>query len=472
MKRTVLFSALALIFSCASLFAGSIDYLTNQSADICITFHRTASTDESADIVNYNPAGTAFLPKGLYLDLSSQTLFKPYSEKGEDPSGEPGSFEQDQPTPYLPNFYAVYSLGKIDSMSHAVYLQAGIVAGGGTLDWKDGTIGTYAKYTDAFDDHGGVAAHSFTAYSVYYGIGAGVAYSFLDGLFSVSAGVRMVMPERFVELSAESVNIMGGHILGDHISLKGKFLYSATGFTPILGACLKPLKGLTIGMRYECETALQFEYKRDYLYVDPESVLLGAISVRDTVEEGLAASGLYDGNKFNINLPHIISTGAEYDLSDFVKGLTVMGSATFYLVQCADLGPYYDTSGEPAGNISEFFNMGWEAGIGAVYQIWPELKAGGGLMFTTSGAKKSYFESQYTITNCSANPPLDSITLGTGATYIFQNLGLDVTLGLTWTHYLPVNATVIWDGENVNTTYNVKYAKDVVNIALGVGYRM
>jgi len=62
--------------------------------------------------------------------------------------------------------------------------------------------------------------------------------------------------------------------------------------------------------------------------------------------------------------------------------------------------------------------------------------------------------------------------LGTGATYIFQNLGLDVTLGLTWTHYLPVNATVIWDGENVNTTYNVKYAKDVVNIALGVGYRM
>lgn len=124
-----IFYMLIILSAQVSLYAGSLDYLTNQSAKICMTFHRAAATDASADIVNYNPAGTAFLEKGLYLDLSSQTLFKYYSESGKEAGGEPGSLEQDEPTPVLPNFYAVYSFGSIGPVRHAVYFQAGIVAG-------------------------------------------------------------------------------------------------------------------------------------------------------------------------------------------------------------------------------------------------------------------------------------------------------------------------------------------------------
>ncbi len=469
--KKILSIGIILFSAHGSLFAGSLDYLTNQSAKICMTFHRAASTDSSADIVNYNPAGTAFLEKGLYLDLSSQTLIKMYSENGTDEEGEPGGLEQDEPTPVLPNFYAVYSFGNMGSVRHAVYFQAGIVAGGGTLDWKDGTIGTYVKYTDAFNAHGGVKDHAFSVSSVYYGIGAGVAYSFFKDMVSVSAGGRMVMPDRWVELSAQSVNIQGGHILGDCITFKGKYSYKALGYTPIIGVDVKPLKGLTIGARYEFETDLVFEYKEESLYVDPESVLLGLVNVRDTVEEGLAASGLYDGNRFNMNLPAIISTGAEYDLSAYISGLSVMGSATFYLMQEADLGPYYD-DGDRIGNVNDFYGMGWEAGLGASYRLLANLKVGAGFMYTESGARKSYFGSQYTVVNCSANPPLDTFTTGCGATYYFPDLGLDLTLGFAWAHYIPVRTTLDFDGENADSTYSVSYSKDVYMLGFGAGYKL
>jgi hypothetical protein len=39
-------------------------------------------------------------------------------------------------------------------------------------------------------------------------------------------------------------------------------------------------------------------------------------------------------------------------------------------------------------------------------------------MYTNTGAKDSYFDSSATLLNASANPPLDSITLGCGAQYV------------------------------------------------------
>ena len=61
--------ALATLLGCALLLgptgsarAGSIDYLTNQSADFIRLLGRNASTD-AVDIVSYNPAGTAFYPR-------------------------------------------------------------------------------------------------------------------------------------------------------------------------------------------------------------------------------------------------------------------------------------------------------------------------------------------------------------------------------------------------------------------------
>jgi len=465
MKKSSIFIFGLLILAGTSLHAGSLDYLTNQSAKIAITFHRTASTDASADIANYNPAGTAFLDKGLYFDLSSQMLFKLYRQKGTDGSDITRKYEQNVPTYYLPNFYALYNFGNIGPGRHAVYLQMGIVAGGGTLDWKKGTIGTHAAFTNSLESRGGLEGHSFKPYSVYYGIGLGVSYSFFKDMLAVSAGVRLVIPDRSVKLSAQA----GTYLLIYNINFSGKFSYSSLGYTPIIGVDVRPIKGLTIGLRYEAETNLKFTYNMDYLNVDPEMILV--ISVYDTIKDSLASGGLYDGNKFNYNLPHLVSMGAEYDMSFLLKGLSLMCSATVYLLPVTDLGKYYDSADgttDPLGDVNEFFGVGWETGIGAAWQILPELLVGAGFMYGTPGTKDKYFKSSYTMLNCSANSPLDSVTFGIGSTYLFKSIGLDVTLGVTWTHYIPYNGSLA----TAAGTYEIEYSKNVYNIAIGLGYKL
>ncbi|MDR1211385.1 MAG: hypothetical protein LBK40_04040, partial [Spirochaetaceae bacterium] len=119
------------LFLAAGLFAGSIDYLSNQSINWMMTTSRNAATD-SADIVNFNPAGTVFLPQGLSLDVSNQTLFKFYKNELDSPVDK--TLEQDEPTWFLPNLYAVYNFGRMGPGLLAAYLQAGIVAGGGNLN--------------------------------------------------------------------------------------------------------------------------------------------------------------------------------------------------------------------------------------------------------------------------------------------------------------------------------------------------
>lgn len=77
-KRSMLFAIAVLAAVCTTeVYAGSIDYLSNQSAEYIRTFSRNASTD--ADAVHYNPAGTAFMKDGIYFYLSNQTVLKEYT---------------------------------------------------------------------------------------------------------------------------------------------------------------------------------------------------------------------------------------------------------------------------------------------------------------------------------------------------------------------------------------------------------
>ena len=152
MKKFSLMLVLAVMMTSSAVFAGSIDYLVNESAKFLMTFTRNASTEASADIANYNPAGTAFLAPGLYLDLSNQFLMKPYKQDYTVTTAHTmlpsstyadESVEQSEPTLLLPNFYAVYNFGELGPGKLAAYLHAGIPAGGGTLKWDDGTAGTF-----------------------------------------------------------------------------------------------------------------------------------------------------------------------------------------------------------------------------------------------------------------------------------------------------------------------------------------
>ena len=72
---------LALVFfETGDIFAGSVDYLSNQSAANIRNYASNAKTDE-ADAVNYNPAGTAFMEDGMYIQANNQTIFKEYKQE-------------------------------------------------------------------------------------------------------------------------------------------------------------------------------------------------------------------------------------------------------------------------------------------------------------------------------------------------------------------------------------------------------
>ncbi|MDR1933292.1 MAG: hypothetical protein LBQ57_10795 [Spirochaetales bacterium] len=462
MKRIFLLLFTALLLLPVGLFGGSLDYLTNQSARWLMTPTRNAATD-AADIVNYNPAGTVFLPLGWNIDISNQTLFKWY---GNDTTLTPGgggpfltgsdkSLKQDLPTWYLPNIYFAYNLGRTGPGKLALYGQLGITAGGGNLKYEDGTAGTtfalnglraaimggrFAPGLPIGMDIGAITSQSFEASSVYYGIAVGGAYSLLDDMASVSLGGRLLMPRRSFSLESSFANDK---------SFSAEFEYNAYGFTPIIGFDVKPTDGLTLAFRYEFETALKFEYEEK--------------SVNDSYGGGitrafLTSQGLTDGKKFNQNLPHSFFLGAEYDVTN---DFTVSLAGNIYLLSSASMN-----------GTEDYFGTGYEIGLGATYKIVKDVKLGFGVFYTETGAKDSYFNSSSTALNASGNPTLDSIAFGLGGTYSFTS-GFDATLSFLYCHYLPVDYSITAYNTNNQPIYTVDgtYKKDVLEIGIGVGYK-
>ena len=121
------------------------------------------------------------------------------------------------------------------------------------------------------------------------------------------------------------------------------------------------------------------------------------------------------------------------------------------------------------------FTTGWEASIGATYQVMPELKVGVGFIYTCIGAEDALCESQGDLLTVSAQLPLDSYTIGLGATYAVMS-NLDITLAGSWTHYIPksYDFALYSDamGAYIPGKLEGKYKKDVYNIGVGVGYKM
>lgn len=472
---------LSVLMISSTLFAGSMDYLVNQSAKFIMTFSRNGAADSAADLANYNPAGTAFFKPGLYLDVSSQTLIKPYSQDVNIDFGatantygvtdKDDTYEQNEATPVLPNFYAVYNFGQVGMGNLAISFQAGIVAGGGTVDWKDGNassnilLGSLSVKTVSLSGGGhipgDVTSQSFEATSIYYGIGVGAAYSF-NNMVSVSLGERTVIATR-------SIHIKGTYTIGDTID--GQYDYNAVGITPIIGVDVKPLKELNITVRYEHETNLKFEYEEKKLDVSN--------SFLATATSGMLGNlHITDGQKFNYNLPSILAFGADYAVT---PEWIITASGNIYFMHQNNLGKAYDatktagTAGNEVCDVNKYFGTGWEVMLGTTYKVIPALKVGIGFMYTESGAKDSYFENSFTLLHAAANPPLDSITGGLGATYAVENTGVDVTLAASWTHYLPLSysfdPTVASPLSQANKISG-KYEKDIYNIALGVGYAL
>ena len=444
--------AAAFLFIGAQLFASSVDYLSNRSATH-VMMQSTNALTTSADAVAYNPAGTVFLPKGLSVDVSNQFLFSFYTNRIGVNMGNSGldgyrTVDEMNQVLLLPNLYIVYNFGDLGFGKMAAFVDLGAVGGGGTLKWKSGTAGTNAFLMKMFlptavgganiTALGGVKSQKFEGSSAYYAGGLGVAYGLKNDLLSVSFEGRAVIPRKSFSLSA-------AYTSGD--TLDAEFDFNASGFTPIVGLDIQPVKGLIIALRYEAETALKFKYKEKKAEISGTNVS----ALQAAVGQALTHAKIGDGVKFDYNLPHVIGIGVGYDIS---KAMNVSLSSNIYLLSLADMD-----------GVEDNFGTGWEIGAGMSYMLLDNLKLSCGLMYSNMGTKPRYFRDQDAALNASANAPLDHVSFGVGETYTFGT-GIDFTLALMYVHYLTE------DYSYANGALYGKYTKDIFSVSVGLGYKM
>ena len=252
MRKTVLFLfALGFMLPSTAAFAGSIDYLSNQSAEYLTTFNRNAATD-AADAAVYNPAGLVFLPKdGLYVNASVQYIAQPYREHF---TGV--RYEQNEPA-ILPNLYAVY---KKDIL--AAFLAVNVTGGCGRVKWTDGNtvtaglIDLIAGVSDDFVDSdipgaGGTGAYTVNEQRiegkcVYTGIMAGLAFKLNDRI-SLSLAPRYLIAKRsmraFLDFNMDAFDADPGN--ETRAVMDVDFDYNARGLGGIFGLDIKPFDNLS-----------------------------------------------------------------------------------------------------------------------------------------------------------------------------------------------------------------------------------
>lgn len=188
-KFTVSFFSLLLVVNLA--FAGGLVTNTNQSTAWSRMLVRDAST--SIDAVYYNPAGLTKLADGLYISLSSQSIFQTQTIDNSFPFLNHSTFKGSVKAPVFPSLYVAYKTNR-----WAFSLGLNFIGGGGTANFSNGIpmaevpisslVGAFSKL--------GVTGYSvdmaIKGTSIYFGIQAGVSYAISDHV-SVYAGVRYVM---------------------------------------------------------------------------------------------------------------------------------------------------------------------------------------------------------------------------------------------------------------------------------------
>jgi long-chain fatty acid transport protein len=428
-KMTVLIAGLVLV---GLIFGGGIVTNTNQSAEFLRTLNRNASTD--LDAAYYNPAGLVELADGFYLYVSNQSIFQTRTIKSSSAAMAPLGFPLhdeyvgDTQVPFYPNVYLTYKMDKL-----AVSGGLTVIGGGGSATYDDG-LASFEALAIGFASAGlgtfglGVGGYSldaeFEGSSVYLGFQGTLAYA-INEMISVAAGARYVMATNTYTGTLSSVvfDVVPATVIGPQFpydDVEVDVDQTATGFAPIVSVNLTPSEGVNVALRYEGQTALEFE--------------------NETKEDGTGSFA--DGEKFNDDIPAMIAAGAAYQVNDALKA---EASFTYYM----------NTSADWEGREDETDN-GYEAGVAFEYAINEQLSVSAGFLYSVSGAKDTYHTDQ--------SFSLDSYSLAGGIKYQI-NESMQLNLGVFDVFYTEGEsaATAMYPVDNT-------YDKTSIGFAIGVGY--
>lgn len=219
MKRN--FWAILLAILCVPVLvqAGGLMTNTNQSA----SYIRMPVLDAviGPEAVYYNPAGLAFLPDGLHISVSNQTISQKRTIKSTFPGMNQSEFKGTVSAPLFPTAYATFKKDRF-----AVSLGVNPIGGGGSALFEEG-LPSFEQQVAVLPptlNAAGIPTSDyafetrFDAQSIFWGVQANATYKVNDFL-AVAAGVRYVRANNTYEGYLRDITINPN--LSNHPQLHG-----------------------------------------------------------------------------------------------------------------------------------------------------------------------------------------------------------------------------------------------------------
>lgn len=203
------------------------------------------------------------------------------------------------------------------------------------------------------------------------------------------------------------------------------------GFTPIIGIDIH-LDKFNWGIKYEHKTILGLTNK----------------NFKSTTED---RTGKFpDGAKLHNDIPAILSSGLDYQVTDKLKA---SGSFNLYFDKNVDWG----TNGTKKRSIDKNY---MELAFGLEYKLTDNFALSAGYLNSNTGVSKDY-QSDFSYSN-------DSYTVGAGFQWnLNKKLVLDA--GALMTTYKDDTKTIT---DPTYGTYNETYGKDNIAFGIGIGYKI
>lgn len=356
----------SLILSTVS-FGASIDLVQNYSAEYAGNPAQQGAINYGSSVY-FNPAGLSQLEQGTYFVGGVQVAF------GEQSMASGKEYDAELFSP-IPNF-AVYKV--VDD--GAYFWTLGAVAGGATLEYKDGVpLGGLEKLLKGTNVKGG---------NEYAQTTIGRTWKVNDKL-STSLGLRAVYGLRTLEAST---SIKKGNFSVADASIDSERTGYGFGFQ--LGLNYKATDRLNFGLRYDSKVNMDFE-------TDADIKIGGNKKIASGIVNGLL--GMFpvyaDGLETRRDLPAVLALGASYKVTD--KWTTFVG------------GNYYfneDATLDQVGILKNYdYSNGWEISLGSEYWINDKFAWLIGVNYADTGAPEgTYSPTEYAI---------NSIFAGTGIKY-------------------------------------------------------
>lgn len=379
MKKSLIILSL---LASANAFAGSIDYLAQQDAEYFA--HPAMIAKIGVSGAYYNPAGTAFLEDGLYIQLNSQTLFKNYEMQTE--INKKLSHESDHPSAFVPSLQMVKKEG-----DRSYFLHAGAAAGGGTVKYKNGisafeVIGQEIEKGLPGSDVEYLNGSTVNGTSYYINTTFGVAQK-ITPKFSIAGGARLIYAMRELDGTA-NYKLYAGKVLPDKIPDVNKTgnvrvdidsERTGWGVGGVFGFHYQPTEKLNIGFKYETEVELNLDADGK---VDTTSnnTIFDKAGITNGIDQKLEAHSviaewLEDDRR---NLPAMMALGISYELTDRI---TLLTSGNYYFIKDANRNGCYEN-----------YDNGYEISVGVDYKLNDKWTLMAGYQYTDTGANERTYK--------------------------------------------------------------------------------